>query len=104
MGNGIEHPHASYDRRRDDVNASTDRTGVLRVAADNMNIMPGAPQALESAKSQKQFIIKKQRGNSKQRANSKKASLVKAYLPNLMPKNGGGGGGEMTLVTPTNVA
>ena len=69
-----------------------------------MNIMPGAPQTLESAKSQKQFIIKKQRGNSKQRANSKKASLVKAYLPNLMPKNGGGGGGEMTLVTPTNVA
>ena len=29
---------------------------------------------------------------------------MKAYLPNLMPKNGGGGGGEMTLVTPTNVA
>ena len=60
MGNGIEHPHASYDRRRDDINASTDRTGVLQVAADQMNIMPGAPQALESAKSQKQFIIKKQ--------------------------------------------
>ena len=59
MGNGIEHPHASYDRRRDDVNTSTDRTGVLQVAADQMNIMPGAAQA-ESAKSQKQFIIKKQ--------------------------------------------
>ena len=77
---------------------------MLRVAADSMNIMPGAPQALESAKSQKQFIIKKQQGKSKQRAHSKKASLVKAYLPNLMPKNGGGSGGEMTLVTPTNVA
>jgi len=103
MGSGIEHPHASYDRRRDDVNTSTDRTGVLQAAADQMNIMPGAPQAVESAKSQKQFIIKKQQGRSKQRAHSKKASLVKAYLPNLMPKNGGGGG-EMTLVTPTNVA
>ena len=59
MGNVAEYQHASVDRR-DNINTSTDRTGVLRVAADSMNIMPGAPQALESAKSQKQFIIKKQ--------------------------------------------
>ena len=61
---------------------------------ENMNIIPGAP-LLESAMSQKQFIIKK---SKKQRGQSKGATLMKAYFPNLIAKK------DINMVSPTSLA
>ena len=57
--------------------------------------MPGGP-LLESAKSQKQFIIKKQQQKGKQRGKSKGVTLMKAYFPNLVAKK------DVSLASPNN--
>ena len=62
--------------------------------AELMN-MPGGP-LLESAKSQKQFIIKKQQQKGKQRGKSKGVTLMKAYFPNLVAKK------DVSLASPNN--
>lgn len=58
--------------------------------------MPGGGPLLESAKSQKQFIIKKQK-NGKQRGKSKGVTLMKAYFPNLVGRK------DVSLNSPTNI-
>lgn len=59
--------------------------------------MPGGGPLLESAKSQKQFIIKKQQKNGKQRGKSKGVTLMKAYFPNLVGRK------DVSLNSPTNI-
>ena len=57
--------------------------------------LPGGP-LLESAKSQKQFIIKNQK-KSKQRGKSKGVTLMKAYFPNLVARK------DVSLNSPQNI-